>query len=187
MTISTFYRVDIAASGLGGAAPDDGFIDNKKIETYMAEGSNPTTVTQTLAKERANLRFERVREQLGLLGNCYLRSLVATGANATSAATTFSFTVECERGDQFLATYDELNEGEVLTGAEALERSIARALVTDFTDKTEYHDPTKASTAGNAMAYNRNSHRIETITVGALSNSIATVESGITIEKITDI
>ena len=185
MTITSLYRVDISAVGMGGAAPADGFIDNTKIEDYMAAGSVPTTLVQSLAKERANMRFQRVRESVDLLGNCYFTNFTATGANSTAAATTFSVTVECEHGDQILTTADESNAGQPLSGIPALKRTVARAMISNVVQNRTYYDPTTSGTTGNATNAVRDPAKLASVTAERLVASLSGAEAVITITKLT--
>lgn len=175
-----YYRV--AISGVTAAAPADGFIDNKRIETYMAEGSTPTTAAQTQAKERANLRYRNLIDNLQRLGNLYISNISAPGASATAQPTSFEFTVLSERGEDNLVF--EVSPGTVLTGADAIERMVAISLTTSFTRSSDYYDPTTSTAPGNATAYARIGNRIETLTVGALAADITTANGLVTVTSI---
>lgn len=180
----TQYEIVITAVGAGGAAPADGFIDNKTIEQYMASGSLPTTLAQTTAKERANLRFDFLREQLQREANVYILEAVATGANATTAGTDFTLTVEVERGDSVLYTLDEGNGNAVLTEIDAITHWVARALVEERTTYGDTYDPTTASTAGNATLAARRGIRLEQIVVGALAANLTAAKALVTVTKL---
>lgn len=182
--LTTLYRVDIAATAMGGAAPADGFIDHTPIENYIASGSEPTALANSLAKERGNLRYRAVREQLHQIANMAITNRVATGANADTAASTYSFTLEVERGDSVLSTRDESNNGAELTGAVAIKRAIARAMITPVTATTTYFDPTKTASAGNATTAARNPAVIATVTADKLTTTLSAAEGVITVTKI---
>lgn len=184
--LSSFYTVSI--NTLTGPPNSDGFIDHTKIEQYMATGAAPTTVAQSLTKERANIRFDLLNQNLSLSGNIYVNNPVATGGNATTSPTNFAFTAHVERGDSILSTADETSPGTTLTGAAALKRFVARALLTSSTnDQQEYYDPTPtgALTANGAtVSAIRVGSRIEKVTAGKLANTVSEAEAVITVTKI---
>lgn len=183
--LNTFYSVQINA--LSGPANSDGFIDPTRIEQYLAGGTPPSSLALSITKERANSRFEILTQTLGFVGNFYISNAIATGATANSAATSLTMTVEIERGDSVLVTKDENNAGQTLTGAAALKRLCARALVTGrASDYAEYYDPTAtpALTANGATVNAiRVGPRIDKIAVGALANTITEAEAVITVSK----
>lgn len=178
----TQYRVKI--TGVNAATPSDGFIDKKTIEHYMQEGSAPTTYAQSEAKERANIRFDFLQQQLQLEANLYITNFVATGASATDAASEVSFVVEVERGDAVLFTRDELQDGAALTGKDAIARWVARALTQSRTTFGDIYDPTKAPTLGNETPAARYGVRVAQIVVGALSGNLTAATALVTVEDI---
>jgi hypothetical protein len=159
----TNYRITIAKSE--GAAPANGFIDNKRVEQYMAEGSIPTNLAASTAKERANLRYRRMIEQIQLLGNIYVSDIVAADADANTAPTTFVFTATVEHDVAGLRVEDATDPGTYLTGMDALERQISTALIAGFSQITDTFDPTIARTPGNILESARFGHRIAQIVV----------------------
>jgi hypothetical protein len=184
-SLSTLYRVDISAAGMGGAAPADGFIDQVRSEIYLQQGTGPTTLVQSLAKRRANVRYRMLRESFDMMANLYTSVLTATGASGTTPATTFSMTLEIERGDSVLSTADELNAGQTLSGAAAIKRCIARAMIVPtFTKNLDWYDPTQTTTTGNATIAVRNPFIEGPLTVGQLTTTIQLAEAVITVTKI---
>jgi hypothetical protein len=182
---STFYNVAITA--LTGSTNGGGFIDNKKIEHHMLTDDGPSDADESRDKERANIRFDTMVAKLGLLGNLYMSNVVATGANSTTDASSFTFTVESEHGDSTLYTEDENNSGVYLTGNAAIKRSVARALIIDRNDFGDYYDPTMSNAvvnSGETVSAVRVGTRIEHVIAGALANSIANAEAAITVTKI---
>jgi hypothetical protein len=174
------YRVVINAAGLGGAAPADGFIDNKKVPQYIAEGSAaPTTLDQTIAKERGNSRYEALVGSMSMTSNVIISNHVATGGSATATPTAFQFDVFLERGDDSIAV-------EALTGEDALKRLVARGIMIGRTDRTDYLDPTMSAAKGdNAPALAaRRGDVIADVVVGALTETLATAEAAITITAV---
>jgi hypothetical protein len=162
--MATNYRITIAKSE--GAAPTNGFIDIKRVEQYMADGSVPTNLAASLAKERANLRYRRVIEKIQLLGNIYVSDIVAADANANTAPATFVFTATVEHDVAGLRVEDVTEPGTYLTGVDALERQIADALIFEFSAITDYYDPTATTAPGNLTSVARAGNRIEPVVVG---------------------
>jgi hypothetical protein len=179
MAISTYYTISIANST--GAAPANGFVDNKKIEQYMAAGSNPTTYAHCQAKERGNVRWQFIVEQILRMANIYPSQMVATGASATAEADPFVFHAEVERGDSVLQTPDENNAGTTLVGIAALKRCVARGLIESRTSNRDILDPTLATTPGNTTQAARYGIRVESLTTGPASANLTAAEALITI------
>lgn len=186
-SFSTFYRVTIA--GVTAAAPADGFIDNGTVERYLAEAPMPGgfSFAQAVAKERANVRYDMVVAQMGLMANLYVDNITKPAAAANAAPSSFAFTVEVERGDTVLDTHDELNSGARITGANAIRRCVARALVLTKDDFADIYDPTATPAPGNTTVAARMGVRIQRITVGALFANLAAAEAGITVTKIANV
>lgn len=180
--ISTLYSVTIA--GVNNSAPGDGFIDVTTIEQYMAQGSIPATIEQTTAKERANIRFKFLREQLQMEANCYISNFVATGGSSTAAPSAITFTVEVERGDSVLFARDESNPGAELTGIDALKRWIARALTESRNTVSDIYDPTKTATPGNTVQAARFGIRQVPITVAKAYSNLTAATAAITVTKL---
>lgn len=171
------YRVSIAAAGLGGAAPADGFIDNTKVSEYVAAGGTlPATVALHMAKERGNSRFQTLVWALNNQSNASITNIVATGGAADTAPTVFQFDVTFERGDDAIA-----NEGQ--TSDAAVTRIVARALMVARMDRTDYFDPTQSAAKGD-NAPNQAARRLDVVddlAVAALTASLSTAETAITV------
>lgn len=179
----SMYRVTIA--GVTAAAPGDGFIDNMTIEQYMRDGSAaPTTLDQTTAKERANLRYKLLTQQLSLETNIYVSDIVAAGGSASAAPSSFVFTATVEHGDDSLFTRDEANNNAEMTGVDALKRYVARALITSRTTNSDIYDPTKTTAPGNQTMAARAGTRINQITVGKLAANLTAATALVTVAKI---
>jgi hypothetical protein len=158
-----YYAVTVTSAGTV-AAPGDGFLDHKKIETYYASTANafettptsPSTLTYALckAKRRANIRYHEIIRQLQLVQDCWIdpNSLTATGASGVAEATSFAFQLIAMFGDAAWVTADELNAGQFLTGQNCIKRCIARALTADIYRETDVFDPSSATSAGNNTA-----------------------------------
>lgn len=180
--MQSIYRVVIA--GVTGAAPSDGFIDNTNVENYRAQGSDVTTLDQSVSKERANVRFELLRQQIQLEANVYMDEYDAVGGSASAAPTSFAFTAFVERGDDSLFTRDETNNGAPLTGVDALKRWIARSMILSTTLLRELYDPTEGTSRGNTTPYVRNSLVDQNIETGALCADLTTATATITVTKL---
>lgn len=183
------YDITIAAAGLGGAAPADGFIDNKTSYGYMdTSGDAPDTLANAKAKMRANRRFKNVIMQLHAMTNCYLVSVTKTGGTADTAPTQIVLRVDVEHGDDALKTFDIENAPTtLLTGAAALERCVARALIISETRNSEFYDPTVVAGRdidGDANAGTARGTVLNIETIGALAANIAAAEAAITVVKV---
>lgn len=177
--LSTFYQVTISPpSGL--SVPSDGFIDNTKIEQYMPT-TVPTNYAASQSKVRANLRYNLMINEIGMMANCYVSSVVANGADANTPPSSFVFTLEVERGDGALMTWDELNPGTELSGIAAITRTIARALVANRTTNATIYDPSMLTTVGNTKLWDRTGSRIDSITVGPLASTLAAASALVSI------
>lgn len=186
--MSNIYDVTIAAAGLGGVAPADGFIDPKSSYSYMdTAGDAPNTAALGKAKMRANRRYKGLIMKVHEMCNAYVLQTTAPGATADTAPTSLTVRFEIEQGDQVLKTADEQNAGQWLTGAAALKRCVARALMREETRNNEYYDPTVVPGRDIDGADNAGIARgpvINIETVGALAASIATAEAAITVTKV---
>lgn len=186
---STFYRVSIANAT--ATAPQDGFVDATTIEQYIAAaGVGSLTKAQSVAKERANLRWENIVASLGVMATCKVSNIVASAADIDSEATTFAFTVEFELGDSILHALDELNSDAVLTGAAAIKRWVSRGLMVGGTSGTtvmfDYFDNTSVDlvgTSGTAPAGQRQEYLVLRPPVANLTAADALV----TVTKISNV
>lgn len=183
--IETRYRVVI--EGVNLPAPSDGFIDHNTVERYMADGSAPSSYNSSVAKERANRRYEFLHQALQIEANVYITDISTPGGSVDEAPSSFEFTAVVERGDGVLVTEDELNPGQVLEGEAALVRWIARSLIQSRASAPgDIYDPTETPARGyneGVMAVRRGV-RIEKIDVGALAETIENAEALITITKL---
>ena len=187
--LSTFYTVSIAY--IAGTGDNDGFIDNMKVEQYMAAsntGVAPASFTTSTNKVRANIRYKTIIEQLQLMGNMYDSEDVAVGATIDTPGTAFNFTLEVERGDEVLGTMDELNPGVELMGANAIVRCIARSLM-EYRNNYNYavFNPT-ATTApangGTTTAIARQGATTLTFNVGPLTTNLSDGANAVTVTKL---
>ncbi len=180
------YRIVINATGLGGAAPADGFIDNTKMATYLAAGGSTPNIAQTLAKKRGNSRYEMMIWSMQQPFNFTVDAFVATGGGSTASPSAFQFDITVERGTAVVYTPDESNAGQTLADTAAIKRLVARAIMLGRTDRTDYVDPTASNvptgTQDNSGAAGvRRGETIADVVVGALTASLSTAESKITV------
>jgi hypothetical protein len=180
---STTY--DVAIEYVAALSPEsEGFIDPKKVEHYMVDGPAPTNVAASITKERANIRYDMMIGSLGLMGNVYISNVVATDADVDTPASLLEFVLVSEHGDECLVTADEENEGDFLTGADAIKRVIARVLISSRTDFGDYYDPTeKAAFIADASTVNavRVGTRIASVAVVAAADNLGDAESVVTV------
>jgi hypothetical protein len=158
------YAITLTNGIVGNSASGtDGFVDPTRLETYYGQLGGwagletwPTdvlapglTLALSEAKRRANLRYRRIVIELELMGNVFiLPASLASNATAVTEGTTLSFQLGAERGAASLTTRDELNHGEFLLGAAAVQRAIARALTDSQTLAVDVYDPTPTASTG---------------------------------------
>ena len=187
-TLSSFYTVSI--NYIAGTGDSDGFIDNLKVEQYMAQANGataPASLTTSTNKVRANIRHKTIMEQLQLMGNMYDHDDLAVGATIDTPGTAFNFVLEVERGDEVLATQDELNPGVELYGANAVVRCIARSLMEG---RANYNyavfNPTPStapSNGGQTTAIARQGSTTITFNVGPLTTNLSDGANAVTVTK----
>lgn len=178
--IPAYYRVQISPSGIGGTAPQNGFVDDK--ESYEFDPL-PTTLDNSLAKERGNVRYEEIIRRLGTNidpVNHTPRQINAPGRDGDTAPTAFDFTVAFER-PEYLQTEDENNPGSTLSGTDAVQRFVARALVTHRKDNRQVFNPET-----NSFGVRTNPAIIREVETEGLANTVADVEGNITVTEISN-
>lgn len=192
----TLYSITIT-NGNTNSAPQDGFVDNKRIEDYgLNLISTPVSLTLALskAKRRGNLRYREIINQLSIVGNMYVvDNSFTSDATYHTEATSFAFQVIVEHGDASLTTPDELNAGQFLTGAACITRCVARALINDMQRQTDFFDPTNAtSTPVGTTSVTRYGTRIwpagtsgSTFESGAYAANLPSATGMITTAKVT--
>lgn len=178
--IESIYQITI--QGQSGVAPNDGFIDPTNIVWYMANGAPaPTSLANSMAKTRANIRFKFLQQQLNQTCNIYTNNSNAIGANCNTPASSLVFNAVIERGDSFITTYDELNVGVTLTGVDALTRMVARALIESRTSmEVNFYDPTQTSAPGNSTVAQRVGVRTDYIAIGPVAANLAAATTLVT-------
>lgn len=183
--MSSSFLVTIA--GVTAAAPADGFIDNSSIEVLMAApgATLPTTFAQSQAKERGNVRFGFLQQQLQFEGNIYISDIVAAGSDPVTQPTSFVFHATMEREEANYQVHDENNPGQFLTGPAAVKRLVARALIEGRDVVRAMYDPTQTvPVSGFAGAYSRQVARTETLTVAKLAANLTAAEALVTVTRL---
>ena len=175
--IPVYYNISIAAGSLGGSAPADGFIDNTTPEIYGNLSSLPSTRAFSQAKERANMRYEELIRRLSTtISPVIVTGVTATNGGPDAEADPFSLTVGYDK-PEFVRTEDEDNAGIWFTGTAAIQRFVARALITDLTNNRDFYNP---ALVGNVAQ----GSMIETVEADALAANIATAESATTVIEV---
>ena len=171
----------LLAEGSAGTLTKIGF-------TAGVQGGTPTTLAQALNKERGNMRWEAVINQLGMLiSPVFLGEYVKEGSlDGTGALTTLGFTVGYDR-TSFLRVENVTSPGTYLTGSAAVRRLVATALVNTYEGNQEIFDPTVTNTGTSAVRVNPT--QIIAVTADALAAQadIATLEAQISVVQLPQI
>jgi hypothetical protein len=184
------WDVTITAAGLGGAAPADGFIDPKSTGQYIDQDATaPTTVANATAKGRANRRYREIVNAVAYWVNAGVTGFVVTGGDANSAPTSIKITFSA---NQTLQTPDENNAGVTLTGAAAIKRAVARALMaSDVARKFEIYNPTSTGVNRQIDGAAPAGAQIKAVgpqliiaQVGALAANLTAAEAAITVAQV---
>jgi hypothetical protein len=174
----------LSAGTTAGTWADLGFTTGNKGGSVIVAEDNQT-LAQSLAKERATLRWDSVVNELGqLITPVFLGEVLKTGnLNSTAPVTTLSWTVAYDRAS-YLNTPDELNPGVSLTGTACIRRLVARALTHTYEGNQEVFDPTLTS-VGN-LCTRVNPLQIKQLTSAGLDAvaDLATLEANITVTQI---
>lgn len=177
----------VVSNGVTGISSEVGFAPGAYGGSAAAATAN-LTLAQSFDKERANMRWDQVVNQLGsLISLIFLDEIVRTGNNdGTAPVTTLSFTVGYDRAN-FLETENELAPGTMLTGAACVRRLVARAVVSPLSGTQEVFDPTITSLGSSAVR--QNPSLISGIIADALDSAgdIAVVEANITVTQLANV
>jgi hypothetical protein len=155
--------------------------------TIGNHGGYPTTLAYSQAKERANMRWTQMIAELEenstpiLLGN-----IVRTGNISNIETSSVTFTVGYDRPDTVytVARPEEPDAGNLLVGASAVKRAVARALTAVITGNRKVFDPTIQSYG--AYCDRPNAARIQQITATGLDtvSNVTIVENNLTVTQI---
>lgn len=164
-------------------APANGFIDFKNANHYITLDPSgiaknlPTSLELAEAKARGFYRFKQIINICGFSVNILeMTNMVATGANVNTEASQVSFTITYDK-PSYLNTNDELNPGELLSGADCVKRWIAKALSNTYHANEEVYDPTPSLSNTNVLR----GPVIEDLVIGPINSDIKTLESAITV------
>lgn len=177
--IPKYFRVQVSSNNLGGLAPNNGFIDDKKPHEF---DNFPSTVENSYKKERSNIRYEEIIRQMSMTTspvNNTPSNIDAPGRDENTDPTNFNFTVVFDKPD-YLRTEDENNKNTFLTQEDAIKRYVARALTLTLEKNRDILNPTKL----NATDLFSNPNIIQNITVGNLASDLSTAETNITVSEI---
>lgn len=141
------FKVEISGSGLDESSKEKkGFLDNKRVNEYedfdiSKQPVEGETVEQYKAKARGYIRWKQMCYNISQGGIYYFGEVKAQGADHITQPSSIEFLVGYEQFDGMLIE-DELNDGEILSGMDALKRRIALALVDKLTVNDEYFNNT---------------------------------------------
>lgn len=158
--------------------------------TIGNHGGYPMSLANSLAKERANMRWDQTINELESYSTpIFLGNIKRTGNIANVALTSITFTVGYEHPAQVstIARPTEPDAGNVLVGTDAIKRSVARALTSTIATNRKVFDTTMQSYG--SYTDRPNSARIQKVTASALDtvSNIAIVESNISVVQIPDV
>jgi len=142
----TFYRVIVDMSDAakfptsgttgGGVTPNPSEVLSGSNYYYNNSGAKnytkPTTDAKGLLRERGNMRWEKVVEQLGKYAQCDIMNINIIEANGDAQATSLGFTVRYER-DEFNREEDVGTPGSYLTGSDCIKQLVATGITTTHT------------------------------------------------------
>lgn len=154
--------------------------------TMGATGGTPLTLTQSLDKERATMRWDQTVANLGLvISPIFLGEIVKTGNQlGTAPVTTMSWTVGYDRPN-YLEIEDELNPGTMLKGTACIKRLVAKALHSSMSGNQEIFDPT-ITTFGDHCARS-NPTQIKNVTTDPVNASLTTIEGNLSVSLIANV
>lgn len=153
--------------------PNAGFIDPKTYSQYANGAIDSSGVTASFVKQRGNIRFGFVQQQIQFEQNIYISNVVTNNAaNSNPALATvnsITFVATMERSETPVSTRDENNAGVILTGDAAIKRMVARALIEGSTNLRAAADPT-----GSGVSYGEAGTRVNGIRMVAQTTSFVT-------------
>jgi len=173
------FKVTIAVSIANGT--NQGFIDHQSVALYGAKVSPvfPATLNNSLAKERSNMRYLAVIQNISENISPVITGIVSN-ATVDAVGTSFSFVASYDRSD-YLYTRNELSNQVLITDPiAAIKRQVARAFVRDLTSVQTIYVP------GTADPLLYATERMESVTAAAFDTpaNLATIEAGITVAEV---
>jgi hypothetical protein len=153
-------------------------------------GGFPSTLANSQAKERANMRWTQMISELQSFATTnMLGSISRTGNIGNVATDTITFTVGYDQPDavRVVALSTEPDAGTVYTGTAAVKRAVARALVASMVSNRKLFNPTLENFG--AGCDRPNAANIESIQADGLTSvaSITTIEQNITVTQISGV
>ena len=141
------FKIEISGSGLDESTEEKkGFLDNKRVHEYddfniLNQPVEGETIEQYKAKARGYIRWKQMCYNISQGGIYYFGNVNAEGADHITQPSKIEFMVGYEQFDGMLIA-DELNQGEILEGIDALKRRIALALADTLKINDEYFNNT---------------------------------------------
>jgi hypothetical protein len=153
--------------------------------TLGNHGGYPTTLANSQAKERANMRWTQMIAELESMATPNkFGNIVRTGNISNVETSTVTFTVGYDQPGyvRTVARDEEPDAGTIFEGADAIRRAVARALVVSMISNRKVFDPTLENYG--AYCDRPNAARIQSITADALTDNILVIEQNITVTQI---
>lgn len=191
----TYFLVTLTPTS--GAAPADGFVDNKTVQDYITYGSNtddegagwPSSADTALAKARANLRWINIIDRVTTtISPIDIKVTTNTGGTTDTAPTTFEFVVVTDRPNSIVID-DVNNPGVTLIGAPAIQRFVEMALMDTFSKNFLVMLPQEVSGSAQGTQVNPKAHygeSIQVVTAGAIAPDLTTATSLVTVTEVTN-
>lgn len=178
-----YFRVSIKNT-TSNTSPSDGFVDDKNVSDYLTIDqingiyiNKPTSLALALAKARGFIRYQKIVDNLNFNQNTLGIIDIVSDATVNTEATQISFTVIYDKPD-YLTTTDETKIGNILTGAAAIKRWIARALTQNLNINFMIFDPSLTQNQNVVKGYT-----LEKVAIGAYG-VLAANENSITVTQI---
>lgn len=158
--------------------------------TLGNHGGYPTTLANSQAKERANMRWTQMIAELESMASPNkFGNIIRVGniANVETSSVTFTVGYDQPGYVRTVARDDEPDAGTVFEGTAAIRRAVARALVVSMISNRKVFDPTLENYG--AYCDRPNAARIQQITADAIDSmtDIAVVEQNITVTEISGV
>ena len=167
-----YYRVQITGFDVDPIDPED------------FDGGLPTTGAASLLIEQANMRWESLLRGVSFtIQPLFTPAFDSPNRTVDIPEDDLAFTLTYDR-PEYLDTEDELNPPTRLTGADAVKRFIARALVQDEVRNRNIFDPDNVQGPNNSFV---NGPQIIKVTAPKVAATIAAVESGLVVTEIANL
>lgn len=144
----TYYRVIVDMSNAtnfptsgtqgGGATPNPSQAGGDY--SYSGGTTRPTTDAKGLLRERGNMRWERILQQLNKYTQAEIMNIDITESNGDAQGTSLGFTVKYDR-DAFNREEDLASAGTYITGADCIAQLVSVGLTSTHTMKRRVYQP----------------------------------------------